>query len=457
MRCAVASTLTIATAALFNGPLNEAIEPVASAGRDLSTLFSATLLVVLALVARHCPRVISPRWMGLASVALLLVGHAMGGAGVAMGSAALVSVGMCLSSAAETWCGVVWLLACSRMDVRRICICLACASCAGFVLAWVVSLSHSFAVASGVDCLATLMTLWLAQPLAQPLFSRLVELGSPADRAISQPSTTLSFGHPLFASILVFSLALGYGLRYRSADAQSLSDTFAVLLMAAIALSMIVRRVTSRIDVVFMLSFGLVVSGFLGVLIDDVRVAGVSSALLLGGYLCFCLLKWLALCAVAARGTVDALPVIAWGTAANYLGIVVGAQLGALNAAMAGDRLAAKLTVACVLGLIVMYTTWSARRFSFDETINGIEPTTAPVEVRVVDGIEERCGKLAAFYGLTPREREVFVLLAHGYNASRITEELVISRNTVKYHARSIYAKLGIHNQQELIDLALGA
>ena len=33
-------------------------------------------------------------------------------------------------------------------------------------------------------------------------------------------------------------------------------------------------------------------------------------------------------------------------------------------------------------------------------------------------------------------------------------EALVISRNTVKTHVRHIYAKLGCHSQQELIDLA---
>ena len=38
-------------------------------------------------------------------------------------------------------------------------------------------------------------------------------------------------------------------------------------------------------------------------------------------------------------------------------------------------------------------------------------------------------------------------------NATRICEELSISRNTVKYHARNIYDKLGVHSQQEVIDL----
>ena len=35
----------------------------------------------------------------------------------------------------------------------------------------------------------------------------------------------------------------------------------------------------------------------------------------------------------------------------------------------------------------------------------------------------------------------------------RIAEELVISENTVRTHAKRIYAKLDIHKKQDLIDL----
>ena len=44
-------------------------------------------------------------------------------------------------------------------------------------------------------------------------------------------------------------------------------------------------------------------------------------------------------------------------------------------------------------------------------------------------------------------------LLAHGRNAAYIQEKLVLSRNTVKTHVQNIYAKLGVHSQQELIDV----
>ena len=56
-------------------------------------------------------------------------------------------------------------------------------------------------------------------------------------------------------------------------------------------------------------------------------------------------------------------------------------------------------------------------------------------------------------YGLTPRELEVFQMLARGRDRAYIQEQLVVSRNTVKAHVKHIYAKFDIHSHQDLIDL----
>lgn len=84
---------------------------------------------------------------------------------------------------------------------------------------------------------------------------------------------------------------------------------------------------------------------------------------------------------------------------------------------------------------------------------NGPAPeagATAPAP----DQLDENCARLSDEFGLTAREREVFVLLAHGRNGRYIMDHLVISRNTAKSHIKHIYSKLGVHSHQELIDLA---
>ncbi len=88
----------------------------------------------------------------------------------------------------------------------------------------------------------------------------------------------------------------------------------------------------------------------------------------------------------------------------------------------------------------------------------GPTPATEPgQDAPVLDdgGSQVECNEveLADRYGLTVREAEVFHLLAQGLNRPAIARELVISDNTVRTHMRSIYRKLDIHAQQELIDL----
>lgn len=70
--------------------------------------------------------------------------------------------------------------------------------------------------------------------------------------------------------------------------------------------------------------------------------------------------------------------------------------------------------------------------------------------------LEEKCDAVAERYGLSKRERDVLRLLARGYSSARIQSELYIAPGTVNYHARNIYAKLGVHSKQNLIDLVLG-
>lgn len=62
-------------------------------------------------------------------------------------------------------------------------------------------------------------------------------------------------------------------------------------------------------------------------------------------------------------------------------------------------------------------------------------------------------GELTERYGLTPREADVVRRIGQGYSLDRTAELLGVSVNTVRTHSRSIYAKLGIHNRQELVEL----
>ena len=59
------------------------------------------------------------------------------------------------------------------------------------------------------------------------------------------------------------------------------------------------------------------------------------------------------------------------------------------------------------------------------------------------------CEDLAEQYKLSPRQKEIFLLLAKGRNVQFIKDELVLSTPTVKSHVYNIYQKMGVHSHQE--------
>lgn len=80
-------------------------------------------------------------------------------------------------------------------------------------------------------------------------------------------------------------------------------------------------------------------------------------------------------------------------------------------------------------------------------------PTPPLLRCATSDRLDACCEQVASRQALPSANARILALLARGNNAQHIQEQLSISHNTVKYHARNVYRKLDVHSQQELIDL----
>jgi DNA-binding NarL/FixJ family response regulator len=56
---------------------------------------------------------------------------------------------------------------------------------------------------------------------------------------------------------------------------------------------------------------------------------------------------------------------------------------------------------------------------------------------------------------LSPRERQVLALLAHGHTNREIAAHLTLSVKTIETHRARLSDKLGLHNRADLVRLAL--
>jgi DNA-binding CsgD family transcriptional regulator len=70
---------------------------------------------------------------------------------------------------------------------------------------------------------------------------------------------------------------------------------------------------------------------------------------------------------------------------------------------------------------------------------------------RYRDRLAKQCVAIAHRYRLSAREAEIAEFIARGNSVAHIAKTLVISENTVRFHSKNLYMKLGIHKRQDLV------
>lgn len=232
---------------------------------------------------------------------------------------------------------------------------------------------------------------------------------------------------------------------------------FGVVLAAGVVLvGSSVLRLNFR-KLIYVVGFPLMALGFLVLTADSglrspgevSHASGVNftmgEVVYVAGYYYAVATLW-ALCSYLARtGKEQRTELFAWWGLALFAGQLVGF----LASAAVGFQVLSGSDF-CVIALFLLML--ASLLIATDEGLWGEWGGVRPDDSDRPSAFKAACESIVREHRLTPRERDVFVLLARGRNASFVAEQLVVTKDTVKTHSRSLYHKLGVHSQQELID-----
>lgn len=260
------------------------------------------------------------------------------------------------------------------------------------------------------------------------------------------------FPTKIFATSVVHGIALGslFGLSIAGNTLPSALNCLAASCALA-AVLLFVLTVFARMDynsLLYRIAFMIVALGAVCTISIPNGVA-IGAFLQMAGFSFLHLVMWGLNCSIVRSFNVPILWLVGLGTA--------GCMLGELSAGIASRALVeacgSTTSVNFVEGGLIIVLMATALTLSDSRNLKDGWSLAKPSSFRPTYAtLDSAVEHLASDAGLSPREKDVFSLLARGRNRKAIAEALVLSEETVKSHTSSIYRKLLVHSQQELIN-----
>lgn len=276
----------------------------------------------------------------------------------------------------------------------------------------------------------------------------------------------------LLVSVTVFSVAVGvikgFSTLMQSAGDVS-SQSIVVVFLSFLILGAIMLVAGAVLAVrnyeISKIYFPLMVCSCVAVILCALAgssMGAVQNIVINVGYNVFIVAVWALLSDLAERTTLSAVRTFGFGRGASALGTTVGwfVAYGVIGSGaepvaflVPFFMVATVLVFATVLLVLGQQTVSEALVCMFE---GRVQASAQPSRNETMDPQlvwDELCAQLAKEHGLTAREGEVFRLLSRGRTNGYIALDLNISQNTVKGHTRNVFAKMGVHSRQELIDV----
>jgi len=254
----------------------------------------------------------------------------------------------------------------------------------------------------------------------------------------------------MFIQGLSFGIMQSLSLLYTFGDDAILLTALCFATAAALVFATVLFFRLDFNHLIYQIGFPLMALGFLAAAIF-VPISTNGILLHAIGYRFVGILGWV-LCAHLVRQR--KLPtnwVFPWSVGSLMTGSIVGSMLGEGFPMGAGGAVASVPKIA--LGMVFVLLLSALLMFDIKNLRSGWG-LFRPSDIEdATDGIVATCQLISYEYELTAREAEILTLLARGHNRAFICDKLVLSKETIKTHARNIYRKLDLHSQQEVIML----
>lgn len=282
------------------------------------------------------------------------------------------------------------------------------------------------------------------------------EQGQASPSSNKHPGNSVSIAKPLTSLCLfIVVIAINAGLMFQvQYPAFAHLDWLASWYWAIpyIIAVFIMRSLPRTINRSYILYAAIAMTGFsfIAFIVLDRSVVGylVVNTLMQGAFGIFNLFWWSILGEMLSFHQ-NAVKVLGAGLFSNVLGILLGALIGSTatfgNGQSPNSTLLA-LSVVCITLVMLPplheHLTILLKNHAYLMALSEM-PQQEQTCLICDSGLEKK---------LTEREREIASLLFMGKTYRAIAEELCVSENTVKTHAKNIYVKVGVHNRTELMN-----
>lgn len=259
----------------------------------------------------------------------------------------------------------------------------------------------------------------------------------------------------------------------RSSDAIAVAGALFMALGAAVLLFALSKKSGERssaltIPTLFRILFPVVATLLLVLSLGEVQLGAPASSAVFSVYMIMSVLMVPACMSIAEKNGLRTASVYGLFAGIVYAVFAAATLFGVRLFAGNGGFGAAASLVAILLVFYVLAMAYALvqRRVAGADTPSAPTPIASETESALKDDIlpsaettatsdpiEQRCLVVVERYGLSQRETDVLMGLAHGRTVMHLADSLCLSPNTIRSHCKTLYTKLGIHSRQELIDL----